>query len=93
MAPKSIKPKDISPLPEHSEYVTIKQFCSSNVWPTEQAVRAIRFDCLRGKNPSFKNAFATIGRRVLVRPAEFWRVLKEISDQRRLDEGNSPRQD
>lgn len=63
---------------DHKEikYLTVKQFCSKQPWPTESALRAIILDA-KWKQNNFKSAFIRIGRRVLVNEKEFWNCLEK----------------
>lgn len=58
--------------------LTVKQFIEkrNGSWPSEPALRAIILDASWGKN-NFGTAFKRIGRRVLIDPVEFWRIITE----------------
>lgn len=61
--------------------LTVKQFArkSNEGWPTENAIRALILGASWGEN-NFQTAFIRVGRRVLIDPEEFWRIVREQKD-------------
>lgn len=60
------------------KYLTVKQFAQEHSWPSEPALRSYIF---RAEEYGLSDAFSRVGRRVLVDPEAFFRLLKENSDK------------
>lgn len=56
-------------------YITLKQFAESNRWPSLAALRSIYHQARHGKN-RFLSAFSTSGRRVLIDPDKFFKLVE-----------------
>lgn len=57
-------------------YITLKQFAEKHEWPSLSALRSIYFDATKDKNP-FLPAFSKVGRRVLVSPDKFFKLVEK----------------
>lgn len=64
------------------EEMTVKQFIDSRKgrWPTESALRSIILHSQWGRN-NFQNAFIHVGKRVLIRPSEFWKCVDAMQEK------------
>ena len=54
--------------------ITVNIFCEKFSWPTESAMRSY---ILRSKKFGLCDAFLSVGRRVLILPNTFFRLIKE----------------
>lgn len=57
-------------------YITFNQFVERHSWPTLHALRCIYYDALKKKN-SFNPAFSKVGRRLLVDPDKFFKIVED----------------
>ena len=61
-----------------SQLLTIHQFCERHPWASEGGIRWQRFNSATN---GFATAFLTIGRRVLVDEAEYFRIVAEQNNR------------
>lgn len=63
---------------DSEQMMTIRQFCAVFPWPTEAAMRSY---CFRSKELCLSDAFVRVGRRVLVIPKTFFRLIKQLESR------------
>jgi hypothetical protein len=71
--------KHVDSLLAQDNWITIKQFSSQFLWPSESAMRSYVFKAdLLGLQP----AFLKVGRRLLVNPKKFFQMIQKINSKR-----------
>lgn len=57
-------------------YITLNQFATQHPWPTLSGIRSLYHKSRKEKN-KFLEAFSKVGKRLLVCPDKFFRIVEE----------------